>query len=342
MLTNEEQVVGAAARADGVAPAARPLLSIVMPAHNEAGVIGGTLRRIAALTQREPRLAGRIEIIAVSDGSSDETFDEARRSLGPDLPGTVVELVANAGSHAAIRCGLNHASGDHVAIMAADGQDPPEAVPAMLRALRPGVDVVWGRRRDRANDGAAARRLAGAYYRIFRLATGLDYPPSGLDFLLARRRVIDAVLRQSGRNTSLFLVIYNLGFPQAFIDYERGTRSGGSSSWTLQQRIKLAIDMFVGFSAAPIRIASTIGVLAGLTGMGLGGVTLFRAALGDVPVSGWASLMVVSSFTSGLMLMAIGFLGEYTWRILDEVRGAAPVIEGRSDRVTPAAPAEEL
>ena len=328
-----------AAGANGRSASPRPLLSIVMPAHNEGGVIGGTLRRIAR-TAQDWVPAGQIEVIAVDDGSTDGTFEEARCALGPDLPGTVVALVGNAGSHAAIRCGLTHARGDHVAIMAADGQDPPEALPAMLAAMRPAVDVVWGRRADRSNDGAATRRLAAGYYRIFRMLTGLDYPPSGLDFLLARRRVIDAVLERSARNTSLFLLIYNLGFPRAFVDYERGVRAGGSSSWTLCKKVKLATDMLTSFSAAPIRIASLVGVLAGLVGMALGGVTMVRAAVGDIPVSGWASLMVVSSFTSGLILVAIGFLGEYTWRILDEVRGAPPFIEGRSERL--GAPVGEL
>ena len=132
-----------AAGANGRSASPRPLLSIVMPAHNEGGVIGGTLRRIAR-TAQDWVPAGQIEVIAVDDGSTDGTFEEARCALGPDLPGTVVALVGNAGSHAAIRCGLTHARGDHVAIMAADGQDPPEALPAMLAAMRPAVDVVWG------------------------------------------------------------------------------------------------------------------------------------------------------------------------------------------------------
>lgn len=338
MLTSAKHVP-AGGSANGRPESTRPLLSIVMPAHNEGGVIAATLRRIAR-TARDAQLSSHIEVIVVSDGSADGTFEEARRALGPQLSGTVVELVANAGSHAAIRCGLTHARGDHVAIMAADGQDPPEVLPAMLAAMRHPVDVVWGRRCDRTNDGAATRRLAGAYYRIFRLLTGLDYPPAGLDFLVARRRVIDTVLQRSVRNTSLFLMIYNLGFPQAFVDYERGARAGGSSSWTLRKKVKLAVDMLTGFSAAPIRIASLMGVIAGLFGMGLGGVTLVRAAVGGVQVEGWASLMVVSSFTSGLVLVAIGFLGEYTWRILDEVRGAPPFIEGRSEGVRAPAFAE--
>jgi dolichol-phosphate mannosyltransferase len=130
------------------------------------------------------------------------------------------------------------------------------------------------------------------------------------------------------------LVIYNLGFAQAFVEYDRGVRAGGRSSWTLRKRLKLGVDMLAGCSAAPIRIASLFGLVAGLVGIVVGGVTLVRAAFGDVPVSGWASLMVMSSFMGGWMLVAIAFLGEYVWRILDEVRGAPPVVEARHEEVT--------
>ena len=308
--------------------ATRPMLSVVLPAHDEAGVIDATLTRIAAL---DPELTERIEVIVVSDGSTDATFEDACEGLGRGLEGRVVELAANVGAHAAICCGLRYARGDLVALMSADGQDPPEALPAMLERFSPELDVVWGWRRERRNDGGSARFAAAAFYRFFRLLTGLDYPPSGLDFLIVRRRVIDAVLQHSTRNTSLHLLIYNLGFAQAFMEYDRGPRVGGHSSWTWRKRLKLAVDMLTGCSAAPIRIASLVGILAGLVGIALGGVTLVRAAFGAVPASGWASLMVVSSFMGGLMLVAIAFLGEYVWRILDEVRGAPPFIEARHE-----------
>jgi polyisoprenyl-phosphate glycosyltransferase len=310
---------------------ARPLLSVVLPAHDEAGVVDDTLARIAAL---DGELADRIEVVVVSDGSTDATFEDACEALRRGLEGRVVELATNVGSHTAILCGLRYARGDLVAVMAADGQDPPEALPAMLERFSPELDVVWGWRRERRNDGGGARLAAAAFYRLFRLLTGLDYPPSGLDFLVVRRRVVDAVLQHSARNTSLHLLIYNLGFAQAFVEYDRGPRVGGHSSWTLRKRLKLAVDMLAGCSAAPIRIASLVGILAGLVGIVLGGVTLVRAALGAVPASGWASLMVVSSFMGGLMLVAIAFLGEYVWRILDEVRGAPPFIEARHEHAT--------
>jgi dolichol-phosphate mannosyltransferase len=310
--------------------ARRPLLSVVVPAHDEAAAIQPTLGRIAEMAAE---LDGRVEVVVVSDGSRDETFELARRKLESGGAGTVVELATNAGSHAAIRCGLRYASGDYVAVMAADGQDPPEALPRMLAEFRPEIDVVWGRRRDRSADRRGARVLAACYYRVFRLVTGLDYPPAGLDFLVARRRVIDALLQLSQRNACLFLEIFNLGFAQAFVDYDRGARVGGCSSWTLRKRIKLALDMLTGFSPAPIRMASAAGIAVGLVGLVLGGVTLVRAAFGDVPVPGWASLMVVTSVMGGLVLLAIGLIGEYVWRTLDEVRARPLFIEARHARI---------
>jgi polyisoprenyl-phosphate glycosyltransferase len=318
---------------------ARPLLSVVLPAHNEAEAIGATLERLAAVAED---LAGRLEVIIVSDGSVDATFEMARDGLRRrGLEGRVVELATNAGSHAAMRCGLGFATGEYVAIMSADGQDPPEALPAMLGRFEPEIDIVWGRR-ERREDGIGVRLAAATFYRLFRVLAGLDYPPSGLDFLVVRRRVVDAVLARSTRNASLFLVIYNLGFAQAFSDYERGARAGGRSSWTLQKRIKLALDMLTGCSAAPIRIASLTGVVAGLIGVTAGGVMLVRAAAGGVHEPAWASLMVLSSLMSGFALIAIGFLGEYVWRILDEVRGAPQFIEARDQRVAADASLEEL
>ena len=216
--------------------------------------------------------------------------------------------------------------------MAADGQDPPEALPAMLERFSPELDVVWGWRRERRNDGGGARFAAAAFYRLFRLLTGLDYPPSGLDFLVVRRRVIDAVLQHSTRNTSLHLLIYNLGFAQAFVEYDRGAASGRTAR--AGRRASASSSPSTCSRAARRRRSASRRSSAsspGWSGIALGGVTLVRAAFGAVPASGWASLMVVSSFMGGLMLVAIAFLGEYVWRILDEVRGAPPFIEARHE-----------
>jgi dolichol-phosphate mannosyltransferase len=332
MLTERLTVVAEEARERRVSSVV-PLLSIVLPAHDEAGVVGQTLDRIAAVTRETPGLPGRVEVVVVSDGSRDGTFDEACGRLGALLPGTVIELAANAGSHAAIRCGLRYARGRHIAIMAADGQDPPEALPAMLRAALAGVDVVWGRRADRDADRPGARRAAAAYYRAFRLLTGMDYPPGGLDFLVVSARVVDAVLERSARNTSLFLLIYNLGFAQSFLDYRRGARAGGRSSWSLRKRFGLAVDMLTGCSAAPVRVASLAGLAVAIASVVAGSAALVHAAAAGDALPSWALVLVPGAATQALLLVAVAFLGEYVWRVLDEARGGLPFIESRHVRV---------
>lgn len=302
----------------------RPQLTIVLPAYNEAGVIGTTLDRIV-----EAMGGTTFEIVVVSDGSDDATFEEASDRLADHGVGTAIQLAKNVGSHRAIRAGLLAANGSAVAVMAADGQDPPESLPEMLDVMESGAEVVWGARRGREADPLMRRVFASIFYRTFRLLTGLNYPPKGYDFVLFTRPVLDAINLHRERNAPLFLLLYNIGFRHVEVDYSRGERIGGKSSWTLRKRARLAVDMVTAFSAAPIRAVSLIGGLIGLFGIVFGGITIVRALAGQTPIDGWASLMVVSSLMSGLTLLALALIGEYVWRALDEARGRPLFIEAR-------------
>lgn len=302
-------------------------ISVVVPAYNESESIGATIDRIVRVSQADPRIGEQLELVVVVDGSTDGTAALAAQHIEGRLNGMVIELAKNVGSHAAIRCGLEAAHGDLVFVLAADGQDPPEILPDMIAAFDAGADVVWGRRQSRDHDPLLTRMLAAGYYRIFRMLTGYDYPSSGVDVMAVSRRVADLVHGFGERNASVFLIVFNLGFNQAVVDYKRGERLAGESGWTLRKRIRLAVDMLTSFSAAPIRLLSLIGASIGAAGVLFGLITLVRGLLGRIPVSGWASLMVISSLMSGVTLVAIGFLGEYVWRTLDEVRARPLYIE---------------
>lgn len=319
----------------------QPLVSVIIPAFNEQEVIEATLDRIRSVAQIEPSLGGSIEVIVVSDGSTDDTFERASAAIHSELTGIVIELAANVGSHAAIRCGLAHANGEYVAVLAADGQDPPELLPEMIRHFERGIHIVWGERQSRANDPRVRRALSSAYYRLFRLVTAFDYPPSGFDFVVFTRSVGVSLQAHRERNTSLFLLLFNLGFGQTSVKYARGTRLSGQSGWTLRKRAKLAIDMLTGFSAAPIRLASIAGLLVGSAGLTFGGYTIVRALANEVPVDGWASLMVVSSLLGGCTLVGIALIGEYLWRTLDEVRNRPLYLEARRRRAESVSPESE-
>jgi polyisoprenyl-phosphate glycosyltransferase len=220
-----------------------------------------------------------------------------------------------------------------VMILSADGQDPPEIIPEMIGRFDKGIELVWGERRDRANDPWLRRTMAAAYYRIFRTVTSFDYPPAGFDFVMFTAAVRESILAHRERNTSLFLLLFNLGYGQASVEYDRGIRSAGESGWTFRKRAKLAIDMATGFSAAPIRLVSIGGLVVGIGGLLFGGYTIIRGLIDEVPVSGWASLMVVSSLLGGFTLVAIALIGEYLWRTLDEVRNRPLYLEARRTKV---------
>jgi dolichol-phosphate mannosyltransferase len=308
-------------------------LSIVVPAYNEAEALPDVIERIRKVIATSPDLDGRTEVIIVSDGSDDATFEVASESLGGDLPGEVIEFVGNAGSHAAIRCGLERTSGDAVAIISADGQDPPEALPEMVSRLGSGIEVVWGKRTSRKGDPWLTRTLASLYYRLFRLLTGLHYPESGLDFVVIGRPVVDAVSSFRERNLPLFPMIYNLGYGQTTVPYERGERTAGQTGWSMRKKLKFAVDMLTAFSAAPLRLLSLIGATVGLLGLVFGFITAIRAIFGQVPISGWASMMVAVTVMGGLILVAFSVLGEYVWRTLDESRARPLYFIGRTQRI---------
>lgn len=300
---------------------ASPDLSIIIPAYNEADALPAAIDRI-----RETFAAGEdagisIEVIVLSDGSTDSTFDVASAALEEGLGGRVIEFVSNVGSHAVIRCGLELASGDAIAIISADGQDPPEVLPELVSQLGPTVDIAWGRRANRDGDSWLTRTMASAYYRSFRALTRLDYPEGGLDFLIMTRRVRDAVVAFPERNLPLFLTIFNLGFGQTYVDYNRAPRTAGESGWTTRKKFRAAGDMLIAVSAAPLRLLSIVGAVVGLAGIVFGLITVLRALFGQTPDSGWASLMTAISVMGGLILVGISVLGEYVWRTLDESRG---------------------
>jgi dolichol-phosphate mannosyltransferase len=194
----------------------------------------------------------------------------------------------------------------------------------MLDAARSGgSDVVWARRTSRGSQGAALSLASRFFIVLFALLTRLRLPPSGLDFVMLSRRAVDHVGRHRERHLPVHLLLFNLPLPRAYVDYERRPRVAGSSRWTIGRRIGLAVDMLASTSMALMRLISVTGVVVGALGLTYGAVTVVRALLGQGPDTGtgWASLMVVVSVIGGLALLGIGLIGEYLWRVLEEVRG---------------------
>lgn len=279
------------------------------------------------------------EWLIVDDHSRDATFEVIEHLALRDPRVSGIRLSRNSGSHAAIACGLHHVRGDVAVMMAADFQDPPETIGPMLDRWRQGAQVVWAVRRERPGEAQHAS-FAAIYYWIMRRLVGMkDMPSKGADFFLIDRVVIDAFRQFSERNFSVLALIMWLGFRQESFEYDKQKRVAGASGWTLAKKVKLVADSITSFSGFPIRLCS----YAGLALMGVG---LVLATLGAVllPALGAGLILVVAVVCglTGLQLLALGVVGEYVWRALDEARGRPRWLIERSTLVATSRSAEKL
>jgi polyisoprenyl-phosphate glycosyltransferase len=297
-------------------------LSFVLPAYGEAENLPKMLPRLLA----QADTCDQLEIIVVDDHSGDETFAVLQSYGASDPRIKAVRLARNSGSHMAILCGLSVATGDVVIVMAADGQDPPEFTPDLLAAWRGGGQVVWAVRDAREGETLMTRLFSRLYYATMNRWSSVRLPPAGADFFLLDRRVVQALVEIPERNTSLLALITWLGFRQLELPYVKGARLAGRSKWTFAKKVRLAVDSMLGFSTAPLRLATTMGTLFGGAG------ALYAAALvanwmlggiifGTTTTEGWNALMVVVLVSAGVTMAMLGIIGEYLWRALEEVRG---------------------
>jgi len=302
-------------------------LTIVIPAYNEAPNLLPLYERLSAVASG---LRGKeFEFLVVDDGSTDGTPGVLAEIHARDPRVKALRLSRNFGSHAACLAGLMDATGDIIAFLSADLQDPPELLPQMLIRIADGFDVVMAVRSQR-KDKWLTVRLANTYNRLMRRYAIPTWPAHGADFFMITRAVGETVIRWRQKNTSIFAQLLWVGFRQTSILYERQRRQYGRSKWTFGRKLKLLIDSFVSFSFFPLRVISYAGMAFSGLGLGYASFIIVKKALYGVPVQGWASLMVVLLVVSGFQLLMLGVIGEYLWRVADEVRGApAFVIQSR-------------
>jgi polyisoprenyl-phosphate glycosyltransferase len=295
------------------------LVSIVVPVYHNARSLPELTERLTALAERNRE--DSFEFIFVDDGSRDDSFEVLQQLLADDDRVRIVKLSRNFGSTPAIIAGLNAASGDAVAAIAADLQDSPELIHDMLARWREGNKVVLAVREGRDDPGLTSL-LSSVFYRLFRRFAIASMPPGGFDFFLVDRQVCDLICRIGETNTYVMGLILWLGFRPVELPYHRGPRLSrfGRSMWSLSRRVKYFIDSFVAFSYFPIRIASVLGLALSFVGFLYALLVIGLRIFKGYQPEGWASLMVVVLVVSGVQLFIMGILGEYLWRTLDVAR----------------------
>jgi len=295
----------------------RPLVSVISPAYHEEQNLHEMYGRLcAALDDVEIEW----EWLIIEDGSADNTYAVAATIARNDSRVRLYRFSRNFGSHTAIVCGLDHARGDCVIIMACDLQDPPETICRMLGAWTAGSHIVWALRSRREGESRTTLAFSSIYHwTIRRLAGSVRAPRGASDFVLLDRIVVDAVKRFRERNTSIFALVTWMGFRQTSISYVKKARRHGRSGWTLRKKIKLVIDALTSFTYLPIRLMSVIGLAVSLIGFFFGVSVLVHALLVG-SIRRWTSIIAAVLFLGGGQMFMLGVLGEYLWRGLDESR----------------------
>ncbi|WP_454695619.1 glycosyltransferase family 2 protein [Achromobacter aegrifaciens] len=283
-------------------------LSIIIPFLNEREVLPACHQRLRRVLKA---LGLPYEIVFVDDGSSDGSAEYLQALLREERGIKLVRLSRNFGKEAAMTAGIEHAAGAAVIMLDADLQDPPEAIPEMVRAWKEGADVVSMRRRSRAGESVLKRLSAYAYYRLLSRLSKAAIPPDTGDFRLMSRRAVTALMQLPERCRYMKGLYAWVGMPTRIIDYDREPRAAGTTKWSYLALFRLAMEGITSFSTAPLRWATGLGAVAALGGAVFGAGIIFKTLMFGDDVAGYPSLMAMMTFMGGVQLITIGLLGEY-------------------------------
>ncbi len=296
----------------------RRRVTIVTPVYNEEAClplyVESVRRTLLARTDID------YDVLFVDDGSTDRSWELIERICAADARFRGLRLSRNFGAHIALCAGFDAVRADAVAVLACDLQDPPEAVIEFVGKWKAGADIVWGHRRQR--DDSLWRRLAsrvfGATMRRYAMPRGSRFATGS--FLLADRKVVQAVQQMREYSRITFALVAWTGFRQEIVEYDRQRRRAGASGWTFWRMIRTMYDAFVGFSALPIRLTTSLGIAISLLSIPLAIYLIASWLLGD-PLPGYTSVMLVLTVFFGIQFLLMGLVGEYLYRIyLEAVR----------------------
>ena len=308
--------------------AAKPLVSILVPAFNEEGNVVRCYETIVKVFADLPEY--RYEIIVTDNHSTDRTFALLRELAERDPALQVIRFSRNYGYQRSLLCAYKAASGACSIQLDCDLQDPPELIPEMLKLWRAGHQVVYGIRRS-LKDGWMVALLRRGYYRFISWISDDDLPINAGEFRLVDRRILVELAKVDDASPYLRGLISAMGFSQIGLEYDRMGRTEGESKFPLRSMISLAIDGVLNHSLLPLRFASISGIVIGVLCMAMTMVYLVgRLVFGQAWPAGFATTTILLLMSISLNAVFMGILGEYVGRLfLQAKNGIPPVVETR-------------
>lgn len=287
--------------------------------YNEQEALDILYRELKSVTETIPE--HEFEYLFVNDGSKDATLDEIKKLAEQDARVRYVSFSRNFGKEAAMYAGLKSASGDYVALMDADLQDPPALLPQMIQMIESGeCDNVATRRVNRKGEPPIRSFFAKCFYKVMRKLTHIEIADGARDYRLMSRAMVDSILSVSEYNRFSKGIFAWVGYETRWLEFENVERAAGETKWSFWKLVRYSFDGIVNFSDTPLRISSYLGLL--LTGLSFVAIIIevIRALVFGDPVAGWPSLVCIITFIGGIQLFCMGIMGQYIAKTYMEVK----------------------
>lgn len=303
-------------------------LSIIVPCYNEEGVVGLYYNE-AIKYIKECNMD--YELIFVNDGSSDNTISDCLKLKEIDKNVVIVDFSRNFGKEAAMYAGFCNATGDYVAIMDADLQDPPSILPEMIGILEKGeYDSVATRRVSREGEPPVRSFFARMFYKLINRISDADIVDGARDYRLMKKEMVDVIVEMGERNRFSKGIFGWIGFKTYWYPYQNIERVAGETKWSFWKLFKYSIEGIVNFSQIPLDIASWMGMAStGVSILAIIFIIVRKLIFGD-PVQGWASNICIILFIGGIQLFCLGVIGQYIGRTYVEAKGRPHYIVSES------------
>ncbi len=295
------------------------LLSIIVPIYKSEFNIPVAIERIEELKNRIYNKGFDLEVIFVDDGSPDNSYIVLKKYKAEKKWIKLVKFTRNFGVPYAALAGLEYAKGDCGIVLVPDMQDPPELIDEMLDKWINGTKIVIAEREDR-EEPFSQKIVSNLFHFLMKNFALRNYPEKGSDLILLDRKVIDYMNCSNEKNTNYLSLILYSGFEYETIYYTRKKREVGKSSYTFAKKLKYAVDSFISFSYIPIRVISLIGIIVSILSFVFGLYVIINTLFFGSEVKGYTTIISLVTFLLGLLMFMLGIIGEYLWRILDEVK----------------------
>ncbi|HIT37791.1 MAG TPA: glycosyltransferase family 2 protein [Candidatus Onthousia faecipullorum] len=295
-------------------------ISIIVPCYNEEEAIPLFYKEVNKVMRKMKEV--KFELLFINDGSIDNTLKEVKELAKSNKEVKYISFSRNFGKEAAMMAGLDYASGDYIAIMDVDLQDPPEMLEEMYNIIKNNeeIDCVGLKTDEHKEYGIFRRFFTSCYYKLVSKLSKTEMVPGARDFRLMTRQMVDAVLELKEYNRYSKGIFSFVGFETKWISYKVPKRVAGSSKWNIFKLFVYAIDAIVGFSTVPLTISIVVGVLFCFISIVAIIFIIVRTLIFGDPVDGWPSLVCIMFFLSGIQLFCTGIMGAYLSKTYTEVK----------------------